>query len=104
MGEEKISKRIFEDELQGTRELVVVPKKLKMKFMKLTKDQLGHMGAAKMIWIMKQDVRALGWTSWSRPIYQKILQSQYMRKRRMCVWLQWGRSLCLMGLFFSSML
>ena len=47
---------------------MVVSKKLRMRFMKLTHDRLGHVGDGKMIWALKQ--RCV--VSWSRPMSNSV--------------------------------
>ena len=78
--EDKVLKRIVEDELQGTRELVVVPKKLKMRLMKFTHDKLGHVGSSKMIWALKQRCVWPGLDKLVKTYVKQCLQCQCMRK------------------------
>ena len=49
-----ILKRVVEDELEGNRELVVIPVGLRSSMLILVHDHLGHVGAGKMAWMLRQ--------------------------------------------------
>ena len=52
--ENGVLKRVVEDELSGSRELVVIPVGLRQRMLGLVHDYLGHVGSGKMAWMLKQ--------------------------------------------------
>ena len=46
--------RSVEDELQGMREVVVIPHGLRKKMLKLAHDHCGHVGAGKTLWLLRR--------------------------------------------------
>ena len=49
-----VLKRNVEDEISGSRELVVIPAGMRQRMMELVHDYLGHVGSGKMVWMLKQ--------------------------------------------------
>ena len=52
--EDGILKRVVEDVITGSRELVVIPVGIRQRMLTLVHDYLGHVGSGKMIWMLKQ--------------------------------------------------
>ena len=52
--EDGILKRVVEDVIMGSRELVVIPVGMRQHMLALVHDYLGHVGSGKMIWMLKQ--------------------------------------------------
>ena len=49
-----VLRRSVEDELQGMREVVVIPHGLRKKMLKLAHDHCGHVGAGKTLWLLRR--------------------------------------------------
>ena len=54
MWDQGLLKRCVEDEIRGSREVLVVPVSMRRRMMSLVHDYLGHVGNGKMQWVLKQ--------------------------------------------------
>ena len=54
MWDQGVLKRCVEDEIRGSRELLAVLAGMRQRMLSLVHDYLGHVGAGKMLWALKQ--------------------------------------------------
>ena len=75
-----VLKRILEDEMSGSRELVVIPVGLRQRMLALVHDYLGHVGSGKMVWALKQSCCWPGLSGDAKRYGKACVECQRMRK------------------------
>ena len=78
--ENGVLKRVVEDELSGSRELVVIPVGLRQRMLGLVHDYLGHVGSGKMAWMLKQSCCWPGLSGDAKRYGKACTECQRMRK------------------------
>ena len=75
-------KRMVEDDVRGNREILVIPKGMRFRMMRLVHEQLGHVGSGKMLWSLRQNCC---WPGMDRAVksYGRVcVECQRMRKAK----------------------
>ena len=75
-----VLKRNVEDEMSGSRELVVIPVGLRQRMLALVHDYLGHVGSGKMVWALKQSCCWPGLSGDAKRYGKACVECQRMRK------------------------
>ena len=78
--ESGVLKRNVEDEISGSRELVVIPAVMRQCMMELGHDYLGHVGSGKMVWMLKQSCCWPGLSSDAKMYGRACKDCQKIRK------------------------
>ena len=76
-----ILKRVVEDVITGSRELVVIPVGMRQRMLALVHDYLGHVGSGKMIWMLKQSCCWPGLSGDAKRYGRACGECQKMRRR-----------------------
>ena len=75
-----VLKRVVEDEISGSREVVVIPVGLRLCMLGLVHDYLGHVGSGKMAWMLKQSCCWPGLSGDAKRYGKACVECQRMRK------------------------
>ena len=88
--ESGVLKRNVEDEISGSRELVVIPAGMRQRMMELVHDYLGHVGSGKMVWMLKQSCCWPGFSGDVKRYSRACMDCQKMRKGGLAE-VPWGK-------------